>query len=82
MQRSLQIFQKNSRFAACEMREQHFCAELPVCIRACVNILAMNQTKIAPYLSPEVMVFEVKTEGVICNSGRVQDYNWNQYVEE
>ena len=72
------------------MREQHFCTELPVCIRACVNtcvntcvnILAMNQTKIAPYLSPEVMVFEVKTEGVICNSGRVQDYNWNQYVEE
>jgi len=44
--------------------------------------IAMNQTKIAPYLSPEVMVFEVKTEGVICNSGSVQDYNWNQYEEE
>ena len=42
----------------------------------------MNQTKIALYLSPEVMVFEVKTEGVICNSGGVQDYNWNQYEEE
>ena len=42
----------------------------------------MNQTKKAQYLSPEVMVFEVKTEGVICNSDSVQDYNWNQYVEE
>ncbi len=42
----------------------------------------MNQTKKALYLSPEVMVFEVKTEGVICNSGSVQDYNWNQYEEE
>ena len=44
--------------------------------------IAMDQTKKAPYLSPEVRVFEVKTEGVICNSGRVQDYNWNQYEEE
>ena len=42
----------------------------------------MCQTKIAQYLSPEVMVFEVKTEGVICASGGVQDYNWNQYEEE
>ena len=42
----------------------------------------MNQTEIALYLSPEVTVFEVKTEGVICNSGRVRDYNWNQYKEE
>jgi len=42
----------------------------------------MNQTKINPYLSPEVIVFEVKTEGVICNSGSVQDYTWNQYEEE
>ena len=43
----------------------------------------MNQTKIALYLSPnKVMVFEVKTEGVICNSGSVQNYNWNQYKEE
>lgn len=42
----------------------------------------MNQTKIDPYLSPEVIVLEVKTEGVICNSGSVQDYNWNQYEEE
>ena len=44
--------------------------------------IAMNQTEIALYLSPEVRVFEVKTEGVICNSGRVQDYNWNRYEEE
>jgi len=44
--------------------------------------IAMNQTKIAPYLSPEVKVFEVKTKGVICTSGGVQDYNWNQYEEE
>jgi len=29
----------------------------------------MNQTKKALYLSPEVMVFEAKTEGVICNGG-------------
>lgn len=42
----------------------------------------MNQTKIDLYLSPEVKVFEVKTKGVICTSGRVQDYNWNQYEEE
>ena len=42
----------------------------------------MNHTKIAPNLSPEVMVFKVKTEGVICTSGGVQDYNWNQYEEE
>ena len=47
-----------------------------------ISYIAMNQTKIAPYLSPEVMVFEAKTEGVICNSGGVQDYNWNQYEEE
>ena len=46
------------------------------------SYMAINQTKIDPYLSPEVIVFEVKTEGVICNSGRVQDYNWNQYEEE
>lgn len=42
----------------------------------------MNQTKIALYLPPEAMVFEVKTESVICTSGGVQDYNWNQYEEE
>lgn len=42
----------------------------------------MNQTKKALYLSPEVMVFEAKIEGVICYSGGVQDYNWNQYEEE
>ena len=41
-----------------------------------------QQTKEVLYLSPDIMVFEVKAEGVICNSGRVQDYNWNQYVEE
>lgn len=79
------MFRKKSKFAACEMREQQLCPELPVCIRASVNIfshIAMNQTKIALYLSPEVMVFEVKTEGVICNSGSVQDYSWNQYEEE
>lgn len=41
-----------------------------------------QQTKEVLYLSPDIMVFEVKTEGVICNSGRVRDYNWNQYEEE
>ena len=36
------------------------------------------------YLSPEVHIFEVKTEGVICVSGSesLQDYNWNEPVIE
>ncbi len=36
------------------------------------------------YLSPEVDIFEVKTEGVICVSGSesLQDYNWNEPVIE
>lgn len=57
-------------------------ARLYSCLRKYIKFsyIAMNQK--ALYLSPEVMVFEVKTEGVICNSGRIQDYNWNQYEEE
>ena len=27
-------------------------------------------------------VVEVKYEGVICTSTEVQDYNWNEYIEE
>lgn len=36
------------------------------------------------YLFPEVHIFEVKTEGVICVSGSesLQDYNWNEPVIE
>ena len=36
------------------------------------------------YLRPEVDMFEVKTEGVICGSGSgtLQDYNWNVPVDE
>ena len=32
------------------------------------------------YCCPEARVFEVKTEGVIC--GSLQDYNWNEPIEE
>ena len=38
------------------------------------------------YLSPEVDIFEVKTEGVICGSESgsesLQDYYWNNPVDE
>ena len=36
------------------------------------------------YEAPSTMVFEVKTEGVICVSGSesLQDYNWNEPVIE
>ena len=35
------------------------------------------------YLSPEVHIFEVKNEGAICTgSGTLQDYNWNDPVNE
>lgn len=37
------------------------------------------------YLSPEVHIFEVKTEGVVCQSpgsAGVNDYNWNVPVIE
>ena len=42
----------------------------------------INKKKL--YLSPEVKTFEVKTEGVICVSGSesLQDYNWNEPVNE
>ena len=42
----------------------------------------MELNKKEMYISPEAKTFEVKTEGVICNSGSVQDYNWNQFEEE
>ena len=37
------------------------------------------------YLSPEVHIFEVKSEGAICTvsgSESLQDYNWNEPVIE
>ena len=44
----------------------------------------MKPNKKEMYLSPEVDIFEVKTEGVICVSGSesLQDYNWNEPVIE
>ena len=44
----------------------------------------MEINKKEMYLSPEVHIFEVKTEGVICGSGSgtLQDYNWNDPVNE
>ena len=46
----------------------------------------MELNKKELYLSPEVKTFEVKTEGVICESGSgsgsLQDYNWNNPVIE
>ena len=37
------------------------------------------------YVAPAITVVEVKIEGVVCQSpgsAGVQDYNWNEYVEE
>ena len=34
------------------------------------------------YEAPAITVVEVKTEGVICGSGNLDDYTWNGYVEE
>lgn len=36
------------------------------------------------YESPAATVVEVKTQGIICESGSgsLQDYNWNNYEEE
>lgn len=34
------------------------------------------------YETPSTTVVEVKTEGVICQSANLEDYNWNEYVEE
>ena len=37
------------------------------------------------YLSPEVKIFDLKTEGVICGSNgqaSVQNYYWNDTTEE
>lgn len=45
----------------------------------------MDINKKEPYFSPEADVFEVKTEGVICQSpgsAGVNDYNWNEPVIE
>ena len=40
----------------------------------------MKPNKKEMYNSPEVDIFEVKTEGVICGSGKLQNYNWNEPV--
>ncbi len=34
------------------------------------------------YEAPAMEVVEVKYEGVICTSTELQDYNWNEYIEE
>jgi len=34
------------------------------------------------YETPQTRVFEVKTEGVICQSGSLENYNWNESFEE
>ena len=34
------------------------------------------------YEAPSIIVVEVKQEGVICTSTGVQDYDWNEYIEE
>lgn len=82
----MQIFREKSKFEVREIRATvlYRIVRLYSYLRKYLKFsyIAMNQTKKALYLSPEVMVFEVKTEGVICNSGSVQDYNWNQYEEE
>jgi len=81
------MFRKKSKFAAREMRATalYGIARLYSRLRKYIkfrHIVMNQQTKGVLYLSPDVMVFEVKTEGVICNSGSVQDYNWNKYEEE
>ncbi len=35
-----------------------------------------------PYETPAITVVEVKSEGVICVSESLQDYNWNEPVIE
>ncbi len=45
----------------------------------------MEPNKKEMYNSPEVDIFEVKTEGVVCQSPGsvgVNDYTWNNYEEE
>ena len=44
----------------------------------------MELNKKEMYLSPEVMAFEVKIVGVVCQSlgAEVEDYNWNPPVIE
>ena len=44
----------------------------------------MELNKKEMYISPEAKTFEVKIEGVICGSGSgtLQDYNWNNPVNE
>ena len=34
------------------------------------------------YEAPAMEVVEVKYEGVICTSTELQDYGWNDYIEE
>lgn len=45
-----------------------------------MNLMKLNKKDI--YCSPEFEVFEIKPEGVICNSQTLQDYTWNDYQEE
>ena len=34
------------------------------------------------YETPSITVVEVKAERVVCQSGNLQNYNWNEYQEE
>ena len=46
------------------------------------NHKLMELNKKEMYCCPEARVFEVKIEGVICESETLQDYNWHKYEEE
>ena len=42
----------------------------------------METRKKELYEAPAMDVVEVKAEGVICQSGGTQNYDWNSYFEE
>ena len=44
-------------------------------------MLIMNENK-ELYVIPAISIVELKQEGVICTSTGVQDYGWNEYIEE
>ncbi len=31
------------------------------------------------YVSPEVMLMEIQSEGVLCQSGETEDYNYSEF---
>ena len=44
-------------------------------------MLIMNENK-EFYVIPAISIVELKQEGVICTSTDLQDYDWNEYIEE